>query len=77
MLRIDRPHERTVGPAVLLTCQLPRGSTWSWRRIERLNDLERESATLKRFLADMDFEKVALTEIANGTISTRNAGGRS
>jgi putative transposase len=39
-----------------------------WRRIKRLKDLERETATLKRFLADAELEKVALTEIANGNI---------
>jgi hypothetical protein len=40
----------------------------SWRRIKRLKDLERENATLKRFLADVELKKVALTEIANGNI---------
>src|ERR1700729_4459179 len=49
MLRFDRPLERTVGPAALLPSRLPRNSTWSWRRIKRLKDLERENATLKRF----------------------------
>jgi hypothetical protein len=65
-----------VGPAALLPSRLPRNSTWSWRRIKRLKDLERENATLKRFLADVELEKVALTEIANGNILARSAGGQ-
>lgn len=33
---------------------------------KRLKDLERENATLKRLLADAEFEKEALREIAKG-----------
>ena len=57
MLRFDRPLERTVGPAALLPSRLPRNSTWSWRRIKRLKDLERENATLKRVLVDAEVER--------------------
>jgi hypothetical protein len=57
----------------------PRGAgCHSVRRedVKRLKDLERENATLKRFLADAELEKVALKEIANGNILARNAGGQ-
>ena len=43
--------------------------------VKRLKDLERENATLKRFLADAELEK-SRSEIANGNISARNAGGQ-
>ena len=33
---------------------------------KRLEDLERENATLKRLLADAELEKAALKEIAKG-----------
>jgi hypothetical protein len=36
--------------------------------VKRLEDLERENATLKPFLADAEVEKVALKAIANGNI---------
>lgn len=36
--------------------------------VKRLEDLERENATLKPFLADAELEKVALEAIANGNI---------
>jgi hypothetical protein len=36
--------------------------------VKRLNDLERKNVTLKRFLADVELEKVALKEIVNGNI---------
>jgi hypothetical protein len=34
---------------------------------ERLNDLERENATLKRLLADAELEKAALKEFSRGS----------
>ena len=36
------------------------------RGLDRLKDLERENATLKRLLADAELEKDALREIAKG-----------
>jgi putative transposase len=35
---------------------------------KRLKDLERESATLKRLLADAELEKAALREISRGNL---------
>ncbi len=34
--------------------------------VKRLKELERENATLKRIVADKEFEVVALKEIAKG-----------
>jgi len=43
---------------------------------ERLKDLERENATVKRLLADAELEKAGLREIAAGNLSARSAGER-
>ena len=47
-----------------------RGRLPSVRRedVKRLTDLVRENATLKRFLADAELQRVALKEIAKGNI---------
>ena len=78
MLRFDRPLERpwarpldTFGtPRDEAGCHSVRGED-----VKRLNDLERENGTLKRFLADAESEKVALKEIANGNTQARPPAG--
>jgi hypothetical protein len=42
---------------------------------KRLEDLERENATLKRVLADTELEKAALKEISRGTSEPGTAAG--